>query len=339
MTDINDSTPRKECSKCGEEKLATSHNFNKDKTRRDGLYPQCRSCCHPDRKREILPEGQKRCAKCKQIYPATLEYFYPEKQHTDGLRSRCIPCAQEDGRSRAKQARRNPEKRHRINEQQRQRYYEYREEMLKRQLEYREKNRERIRKSDNDRYYERHDFFLERNRDYRQRERARAKKRRRENPEKERETLQRWRIRHYELSRQRERLYRQKPQAKLVRVATKARYRAKKNSLPNNFTVQDWLRCLEYFNHCCAVCGRQLRDLFDTHSPGADHWIPINDTRPDNPGTVAWNIIPLCHGRGGCNNSKHDVSPEQWLASKYPKRKAAEILDRIHRYFEWIKSQ
>lgn len=273
---------------------------------------------------DIIP--LKRCRNCEQEKPATAEYFNKHPTCKDGLSWLCRDCNRE---------------------YQSQRYYEHHEKRLKLLAEYREKNRERIRKSDNERYYERHDFFLERNRDYRkqnlekylQRERAHAKKRRQENPERERDKLRRWKVRHYELSRQRERLYRQKPQAKLVRVATKARYRARKNSLPNSFTTQDWQLCLEYFNHTCAICGRQLRDLFGTHTVAADHWIPINDMRPDNPGTVAWNIIPLCHGQGGCNNSKHDVSPEQWLASKYSKRKAAEILDHIHRYFEWIKSQ
>lgn len=102
------------------------------------------------------------------------------------------------------------------------------------------------------------------------------------------------------------------------------------------FTTQEWKRALRYFNGCCAVCGRQGKDLFGVIKIAADHWIPLNS--PNCPGTVATNILPLCHGLGGCNNKKRDVLPEQWLIEQFGKRKAGQIIQRIEGYFTWLKS-
>lgn len=113
-----------------------------------------------------------------------------------------------------------------------------------------------------------------------------------------------------------------------------ARHRrvARKRDLPDTFTVAEWRRALEYFNGCCAVCGRQLDDLFDTHTVAADHWIPLSS--PDCPGTVAANIIPLCHGVNGCNNKKRANDPIEWIKSAFGERKGRRILARIQTYFD-----
>jgi hypothetical protein len=121
------------------------------------------------------------------------------------------------------------------------------------------------------------------------------------------------------------------PQA---RAAEKQRRRATAKGLPNAFTQSDWRSALSYFNNCCAVCGRQP-GLW--HTLAADHWIPVNDPRPDNPGTVPTNIVPLCHGHGGCNNAKASRDPMEWLVDKFGKRKAARIAKRIAAYFESLK--
>lgn len=110
------------------------------------------------------------------------------------------------------------------------------------------------------------------------------------------------------------------------------RRRARERCLPQEFTVKDWQNCLEYWHGCCAVCGRQFNNLFGTHTAAADHWIPVN--HPDCPGTIPANIVPLCHGRGGCNNRKQNRNAEQWLKEMFGKTKAASILKRIQAYFD-----
>ena len=96
-----------------------------------------------------------------------------------------------------------------------------------------------------------------------------------------------------------------------------------------------WAACLAYWNHRCAICG-QSAGLF--HSLAADHWIPIAD--PSCPGSVPWNILPLCHSRpggfDGCNNLKSRKPPEQWLTEKLGE-KAASKLRKIRAYFASVR--
>lgn len=111
---------------------------------------------------------------------------------------------------------------------------------------------------------------------------------------------------------------------------------ARKRNLPNTFTHDDWQHALNYFNGCCAVCGRQLTDLFTTHKAHADHWIPLNDAFC--PGSVATNIVPLCGGLDGCNQSKGSKLPNAWLIERFGKRKAEAILIRVKAYFDNIRA-
>lgn len=107
------------------------------------------------------------------------------------------------------------------------------------------------------------------------------------------------------------------------------RYMARKRNLPDTFTGQDWLDCLEYFNYTCAVCGSQLRDLFGNVEPHADHWIPLASELCT--GTIPQNMVCLCNS---CNTSKNAKLPQAWLEEKYDKRKAKEILNRVQAYFD-----
>jgi hypothetical protein len=109
-------------------------------------------------------------------------------------------------------------------------------------------------------------------------------------------------------------------------------YIVRKRRLPDTFTDQDWQRALEYWGHQCAVCGRP-RGLW--HTLAADHWIPLSD--PDCPGTIPTNIVPLCHGEGGCNNSKRSRSPQDWLEAKLGRKQAFQKLIEIDAYFLWVK--
>jgi hypothetical protein len=114
------------------------------------------------------------------------------------------------------------------------------------------------------------------------------------------------------------------------------RKRARRKELPATLTKNEWVYALEYFNNCCAACGRQLNDLFNQRAAHADHWIPLNS--PDCPGTVATNIVPLCGGIDGCNQTKSDKDPAQWLNERFGARQAKTILRRIDNYFEHLLS-
>lgn len=116
--------------------------------------------------------------------------------------------------------------------------------------------------------------------------------------------------------------------------ATYQRRQARKRELPDDFTADDWQFALDYFDHHCAICERP-KGLW--HTLAADHWIPL--TAIGCPGTVPTNIIPLCQGESGCNNSKSNSMPLDWLTLKFGPRKARQILARIETYFEIVKGR
>jgi uncharacterized Zn ribbon protein len=111
-------------------------------------------------------------------------------------------------------------------------------------------------------------------------------------------------------------------------------YDMRKQNLPRTFSAQDWNRALDYWGDKCAICERP-RGLW--HTLAQDHWIPL--THPDCPGTVPTNILPLCHGEDGCNNSKGKKDPEAWLVAKLGRRRANRKLREIADYFNWIYGQ
>jgi len=113
-----------------------------------------------------------------------------------------------------------------------------------------------------------------------------------------------------------------------VGIAHGVRRRARKRTLPLAFSTAEQAFCRAYFHYACAVCGNENGFKWTI---GMDHWIPLNS--PDCPGTIATNMIPLCHGMTGCNNSKSDHDPETWLLARFGPRKARQILARIRAYF------
>lgn len=151
-----------------------------------------------------------------------------------------------------------------------------------------------------------------------------------EKREQDNERKRRW---HQDPGNHRRMAFRNKQRAPL----TKARRRALKLSLPNTFSAQDWQRCLDYWNHSCAACGRPA-GLW--HTLAADHWIPLDRGGPTTPE----NMIPLCHPRsnvsggvGCCNATKKNFMPDVWLKRHFGDKKAAEIIARVQAYFDWLK--
>lgn len=118
-----------------------------------------------------------------------------------------------------------------------------------------------------------------------------------------------------------------------TRRKTQSPYLLRKRELPNVFTAQDWQQALEYWDYKCAVCERP-RGLW--HTLAQDHWIPL--TSPDCPGTDPTNILPLCHGTNGCNNSKGKQMPDLWLEKKLGRRRAVQKMVEIEQYFDWVRA-
>ena len=107
-----------------------------------------------------------------------------------------------------------------------------------------------------------------------------------------------------------------------------AKRKARARGLPDTFMPAHEQFCRQYFHYACAVCEQEEGFTFTL---ALDHWIPLSS--PTCPGTVASNIVVLCHGEQGCNNSKQDKDPSIWLLRKFGKHKAATILKKIEAYF------
>lgn len=246
------------------------------------------------------PTPTKHCSKCGATKPATTEYFYRDKKLKSGLHSWCKECVLAGQKAY-----------HHANKDERNKYSKD------------------WRKNNNDRFKVALKDWYEKNKE---RVKAYWKAKREEDPEKlkqqQRERGQKYRENHKEIANARTSAW-EKANPDRGRIK-KHRRRARKVSKPDTFTPEQWQHCLNYFKGCCAVCERPLSGLF--HRPHADHWIALSD--PDSPGTVAKNMICLCGGRDGCNESKADKRPDVWLEAKFGKRRAKQIATKIQAYFD-----
>lgn len=290
--------------------------------------------------------------------PATTEYFSRESRTKDGLRSQCKACISEAG----KPYRSN--NRDVIRERKARYYVDNKAEIRKAKAQYRATHSEQIRDSKSRYWFENREVLLAKkkhyyseNRErileglrvYREQNKAKLQEYHKqyyaEHSEKVRERSRRWRIENTERARARSTRYRiENPdKVRLTPAENRAKHlnrRARKMELPFAAVNENLVR--SYFDNRCAVCGR-LAGLW--HIIALDHWIAVKDSRPDNPGSVPTNIVPLCHsvkgsnGQGSCNLSKGNKDPYRWLIDTYGKRKAAQILKRINEYFEWVSEQ
>lgn len=347
MTDL--SIPQKRCTKCGEPFPETPEFFRPAKGYKNGLNSQCRDCeraYHRQYQQDYMPspcpEGHKRCGVCNRCLPVTDGYF-PRNRH-NGFTKHCHECIgharQRDRRYRA----RNPEA---ARAQEREHYRKNRQHILARrrrhyaatiehQRRYRRdynannpermsaarrrsyaKHRDKRRKEQRERYWKQPERHIQVSRAWKA-----------ANPDKVAATRRRWQIKNQEHVRERARRYSQLHPEKARANARRRRSLAR--SLPDTLSHAVWLRLMAYWGDKCAVCGRPA-GLW--HHITQDHWIPMADT--SCPGTVPSNIVPLCHGVGGCNNSKNDRPADLWLLGRLGKTKGRRKLREITQYLAW----
>ncbi len=253
------------------------------------------------------------CTKCGNEYPLTADFFQPAKGYKYGFNTQCRNCRRKDARnypstksdkkkkSKSEHAKR-PDVIKRRNDRRRERYakdFEFREYVLTSSKKTRIKNPEvtKAKKADE---YKRH------------KDRYKA-------------SMRKYYLENRDIFIERARKQKPNPVSVIVRAERRL---ARKRALPDTLTKEQWLYCLEYFNHQCIVCGR----LFDKHhKANMDHWIPLKN--PKCLGTVANNIVCLC---GKCNTSKASRDAELWLMDFYPLEKVSQIMERVGTYFELI---
>lgn len=305
------------CTHCKQEFPATSEHFYRDKKQPSGYACWCKTCYADSagaKSRRIIKrceDGFRECRTCKQIFPETSEYFATAKNRPKGLRHECRECKRLRGLASSRKVAdaRNERNRERYNTDP-----EYKAYIKEQARKWKEDNPE--------------EYKAKKKKDYEKHKDKRLAQMKAKYPERRDKIL----AQHRANSSKRD---------PLKRCLEAHKRLARKRGLPFDYTPEDWLACLEYFGHKCAVCGRPENDI---HLLAKDHWIALSDKRSDNPGTVPHNIVPLCHtrrGKGGniigCNDSKLNADPLTWLASRYSPAEVEAILARINEYFDKVK--
>lgn len=276
-----------------------------------------------------LTTPHKTCTKCGETKPATTEYFYRKSATRDGLTSFCKECI---NAQQAEYKAANPDK---VKASKKAEYEKHKDKYIKRAAESQKVNKDKLNEKARKRWAENRTEINKRKRNrYEERgEDAKGVQRKwkAENKEKVKANSKRYSEKNKDKISDRLRKWREKnpDQVRKQGHINVQRRSARKQNLPDAFTQSDWENALAYFDNRCAICGRQA-GLF--HTLAADHWIPLSS--PDCIGTTPKNIVPLCHGLGGCNNAKKDKDALTWLIEKYGEKKGKALAKKIQAYFD-----
>lgn len=299
---MSDSTPLKRCSKCGIEYPATPEYFTRCKSSKDGLYWRCKTCRKEERINHVptlpMPE-EKQCNKCGIIKP--IREFHKQKCNPDGYHHTCKACRAEiegfnyikpvpDGFMCCSHC----------------------GKVLPATNEYFITASRKSGGISNPckecyRIYQREWRSTP---EAKEATRISNAKWRNKNREHMNRLTHQWGLKN-----------------KLRRNLSTHRRLARKQALPDTFTVEHHNSMMTYWNNACAISG-------ETENLHIDHWQPLNS--PDCPGTVPENMIPLT---SSLNLQKSDKDPVLWLIQEYGVVEAFKILQRIQDYFDWIKTQ
>ena len=214
-------------------------------------------------------QQSKICPKCGEVFPATSEFWYKDKTHKYGLMSTCKKCA---------------------NNRKKQWVQENKERASNYQKEYREKNREVLILADRE-YHEKNKDIQ--NEKQRQRYKKNKQSRLAYNREWQRENKEHHNAYNREWS---------KNNPEHGRKVYQTR-QARKRNIKADFTIKEWMFCLEYFNYRCAYCGKRTSDIQQ------DHYVPL---KSKGPYTVS-NIVPACPT---CNQSKGSNDAQKWYVEQ-----------------------
>lgn len=283
----------------------------------------------------------RKCRVCGATYPATTEYFVGNKGSLYGVDRICWECKRkahrkyrEENREALRERGRTyrEENRELLREKTRQRVSENFDEVHEYRKQYHEKNKEKLNEWNRNYYYENREKEIERMRVYREknREAKRALDLRRYYEQSEEARDQKLAAKREWNTKNRDKIRLQNQKWRLENpykhAVNKQLRKARERGLPNTLTIAEWQAALDYFGGRCAYCGSE-------GELSQDHYVPLSD--PDCPGTVVQNILPACRG---CNSSKKNLPPAQWLRRKFDEQ-AKEIEQRIKAYFEQIRKE
>lgn len=298
----------------------------------------------------------KLCTTCNTEKPATTEYFYKDIHSIGGFRNPCKVCWSRIAKEKYKN---DPSKRLAYSRKYAEEhpnyskdyYYNHKDEVTIKQKEYYKKNREHLLEYSKNYVKEHHDEVLRKAKIYyfehKETRLEYSRVWRNNNRKHISEYSKLYNIKHNTEVRKRNKKYREEHKEELAeksKIYHKKhpevyrecirRRRSRKANLPFNFTKEDEQFALNYWDYKCAICGKKL-NLSDRTAWAMDHWIALSDPRPDNPGTVKTNMLPMCNGVSSCNLFKHNNDPIEWVYRTFPET-ANKILDDINTYFKLV---
>lgn len=212
----------KRCTKCKQQKSIS--NFNKDKTRDDGLFPQCRECKNAG-KRKYYRENKDKVSKQNDEWVKN----NPEKVNKikKRYRDKNKEVLNEKSRDRYRD---NPDKYKEIKKKS---YYKNRASVLRYQENYRKENPEAIRSRQNNYYKKNKEKILQYHKEFRKKY-----------PERHKEHVRKWNERNKE----------KRQVITMNRIA-----RRKKNG--GSFTSEEWEALKKSCNYSCLCCGEIEPDI------------------------------------------------------------------------------
>lgn len=282
------------CSKCGEEKPATTEYFGKAKRNKDGLRGQCKDCMKEYRKQYYKKNKEEEKESHKQYYKENKEKI---KEYKKQYRE---------------------ENKEEIKEYQNQWYQENKEKMKEYNKQYHKENKEKIkeynkqyhkqyRKENKEKLKELNNQWRKENKEYIKEHKKQYYK---ENKEYFQEHMKQWRKENIDRVRQ----HSQKRRASIKR-------------LPHTLTLDQWEKIKNDFNNECAYCGKSEQEHKEEFNEQLhqEHFIPLSK----GGGYTQNNIIPSCRN---CNCSKHNTDFFEWYPTyeHYDKQREVKILEYIN---------
>ena len=251
----------------------------------------------------------KTCRHCGSVFPATSEFFIVDKRQSCGLLAVCRIC---DRKRRREVYAKQPEKKLAY-------YYRNREEQLKKKKEYYRQNKIIFCENSKKWKSENKDKIAEYSKKYREKHKDEIAKRSYRYKQLNKEKIKLSRARYY--------IENKESQCKKTSAHAKAnrdkystytqQYRARKRSLRDTLTPEQWKFIVSSFNGKCAYCGKDRKLT-------REHFVPTTKGGHFELG----NILPAC---GSCNSSKLNNDFNEWYPTyrHYSKEREEKILSFI----------
>lgn len=238
-----------------------------------------------------------RCLRCQVRNPATHLFFPKDSRQSKGVRSVCKKCTH----ARTRWLHHNNPKRKEYKRQYRKKKAK---EIAEYQKKYYQENKERLDEWKRTYYQENKKTIAAKSKAHRLANAEKISAQRKQFYIENRERILDERKQYYEENIEKIKQYKKQYSKEGRARATDQRKRTKRiemfNSLPADFTIEEWGEALEFFDYLCCYCGLESDRTLEQ-----DHFVPLSKMGA----YTKDNIVPACKS---CNSSKHTEDFQSW---------------------------